>query len=453
MPYEHWTRKMVQYGAMEPACKLNYFPAKDGVSTIYSPRTIIHKRGIDYDKHCQFQFGQYGMTHDENNPTNTMKSRALHCIYLRPNDNDQGGHVLLNLDTNCTVTCPRFTPLPISKAIIERVHAIAESEGMPKGLKIVSRHGDILYDSALFAGVDSDDDEEDSDYEPSDDDSDSDDDEYESKSNDDDSDGNDEDIADDDLASVPEEPQEEEEANQTPVVETVEDEDDSDDDEMPELQEKESDDDDSDSESKEPPTLLRRSTQERKPPSKHKDYVSHLNVDDPFMAFTQSNDDNTVEYDSSLAPIIAKIMCHYGMKFGSMTDQEAYSFIQTYSLSKGIKKFGDRGIDSATSEMEQLHDRACWNPIHVSNLTPEERKRALESLIFLVEKRDGRIKSRHCANGSTQREYVEREEAASPTVSTESILITGAIEAKQNRDMATFDVPNAFPQTDIDEKN
>ena len=76
----------------------------------------------------------------------------------------------------------------------------------------------------------------------------------------------------------------------------------------------------------------------------------------------------------------------------------------------------------------------------------------MESLISLVEKRDGTVKGRTCANGSTQREYTEREEAASPTVMTESIIITGVIDAKQRRDILTADIPNAFVQTEVDKK-
>ena len=64
----------------------------------------------------------------------------------------------------------------------------------------------------------------------------------------------------------------------------------------------------------------------------------------------------------------------------------------------------------------------------------------LESLIFLVEKKDGRIKARHCANGSKQRNWIDPEDAASPTVMTDSILLTAGIEAKENRDVATWDI-------------
>ena len=82
--------------------------------------------------------------------------------------------------------------------------------------------------------------------------------------------------------------------------------------------------------------------------------------------------------------------------------------------------------------MRQLHERIVFKPVMIEDLTPLERKRAMESLIFLTEKRDKIVKARFCANGSTQREYTPKEEATSPTAATESILLTGAIEAKQN---------------------
>jgi hypothetical protein len=45
----------------------------------------------------------------------------------------------------------------------------------------------------------------------------------------------------------------------------------------------------------------------------------------------------------------------------------------------------------------------------------------MDSLIFLVEKSDGRIKARTCANGSLQRNYIDKEEATSPTALTEQL--------------------------------
>jgi hypothetical protein len=101
--------------------------------------------------------------------------------------------------------------------------------------------------------------------------------------------------------------------------------------------------------------------------------------------------------------------------------------------------------------MRQLHDRECFKPVMKESLSPTERKRALESLIFLTEKRDGTIKSQHCANGSTQREYMSREDVSSPTMSTKAVLLTAMIKAKEGRDVATCDIPNAFIQTTVEE--
>jgi hypothetical protein len=42
---------------------------------------------------------------------------------------------------------------------------------------------------------------------------------------------------------------------------------------------------------------------------------------------------------------------------------------------------------------------------------------------------------------------MECNDAASPTVMTESILITTTIDAKQKHDVMTTDIPNAFVQT------
>ena len=69
--------------------------------------------------------------------------------------------------------------------------------------------------------------------------------------------------------------------------------------------------------------------------------------------------------------------------------------------------------------------------------------------MFITEKMDKTIKARHCANGSTQRSYIPKEKSSSPTVSTDSVLITGVIDAKQQRDVMTIDMSNAFVQTDI----
>ena len=73
----------------------------------------------------------------------------------------------------------------------------------------------------------------------------------------------------------------------------------------------------------------------------------------------------------------------------------------------------------------------------------------MNSLIFLAEERDGTIKARACANRSTQRSYIDKHDATSPTVTTEALMTTAIIDAKQNRGVITLDKPNAFVQTPV----
>jgi len=91
--------------------------------------------------------------------------------------------------------------------------------------------------------------------------------------------------------------------------------------------------------------------------------------------------------------------------------------------------------------------------MHADAVSDDERKRAMQSLLFLIEKRDGTRKARHCANGSVQQNWISSEDTASPTVHVQLVLLTGAIDAEERRDVAVSDVPNAFIQTECQERD
>ncbi len=118
LPYCHLTRMLVKMLVTESAKKLNFFPAKHGVSQFYSPRMMLHQRNLDYNRHCQYALGTYVQAHDEPQFSNTNAPRSLDCIYLRYNDNVQGGHELLHLPTNSMLTRRTITPVPITPAVI-----------------------------------------------------------------------------------------------------------------------------------------------------------------------------------------------------------------------------------------------------------------------------------------------------------------------------------------------
>jgi hypothetical protein len=75
-----------------------------------------------------------------------------------------------------------------------------------------------------------------------------------------------------------------------------------------------------------------------------------------------------------------------------------------YSLKKGLKKFKNVGEEAVSKELMQLHMRDMLKPQSVNDLSSDHKKGALESLMFLTEKRDGTIKGRTCADGRNQRE-------------------------------------------------
>jgi hypothetical protein len=73
-----------------------------------------------------------------------------------------------------------------------------------------------------------------------------------------------------------------------------------------------------------------------------------------------------------------------------------------YSLKKGLREFQKVGEAAVSKELEQLHMRDTFAPQDSKNLTTKQKREALESMMFLKEKRDGTIKGRACADGRKQ---------------------------------------------------
>ena len=111
-------------------------------------------------------------------------------------------------------------------------------------------------------------------------------------------------------------------------------------------------------------------------------------------------------------------------------------------------------LNAAHSEMKQLHLRNTFKLQHACNLTPLQRQMILELHMFLKEKHSEEIKGRTVAGGNKQCDYISKEDASSPTVTTESVLLACIIDAKEGRDVAVIDIPNTFIQMCVqDEKD
>ena len=445
LPYKALPKTFIRRLVSESARKLNYFPSKHGISAHYSPRMILHREILDYDKHCKYGLGDYVQAHKILTPSNRQDPRTIDGIYLRPVAN---GHEVYSLATQAIFTAARVTRQPITPAVIRAVEAIAEAQNQ-KGLRIRTKKGGTLYDSSWTAGVDYDeyDEEADEDYTPPE-----------------------EEEEDDELTGVEEEENdpntigeilEDNIIQQDPAHEESDDEEQNDDEQSNNDQNNDNrqeneqlDEEDIDEEERDEvqESASARPTRSRKPnkvfspkmTGKSHDQQTHIMVDES----------QATEYDKDVAQYAANFLTalqNRVIRSKPKPTKKGNSFLVTYSLKKGLEKFKDKGYQAARGEMEQLHDRKCWQPIKPEELQGSERKKALESLIFLVEKKSGKVKARHCANGSVQRKWMDEDKTSSPTVMTESVLLSATIDAEERRDVATMDIPNAFIQTEVEE--
>ena len=118
---------------------------------------------------------------------------------------------------------------------------------------------------------------------------------------------------------------------------------------------------------------------------------------------------------------------------------------------KGLKLFGEKGKKAIMIELKQLLYRKVMEGRNARTLTKEQKRAALRYLMFLKEKRCGKIKGRGCADGRKQRLYKTKEETSSPTVMIESLFLSCMIDAKERRKVITLDIPGAFMQADMNE--
>ena len=118
---------------------------------------------------------------------------------------------------------------------------------------------------------------------------------------------------------------------------------------------------------------------------------------------------------------------------------------------RGIKKHGDRAIEALLKELAQLEDMNTFEPQQAQKLTHQQRIEALRIINLIKEKRDNTLKGRTCVDGRPQREYISKEQAASPTVSTEALLCTLVVDAHQDRYVATADIKGAYLHAEMDD--
>jgi len=96
------------------------------------------------------------------------------------------------------------------------------------------------------------------------------------------------------------------------------------------------------------------------------------------LIFQSTDDVNVKQYDVNEANVMARMMTEIYLH----TTSERSSYFQQYTLKNGLKKFGVKGSEAASKELDQLHQRNCFTRI---NVTPTEKKKAMNGLMFLTE--------------------------------------------------------------------
>jgi hypothetical protein len=135
-------------------------PREGRVSKYYSPRMILNQTNLDYTKHCVVPFGACVQANHESMKTSSNVTRTLDAIYLRPEQNQQGGHKLINLNSGQLISRNIVHKIPVTNVVIKAVENMAYQQGF-KSLKFNYWNGVIYHDADWIAGVDYDDDPDD----------------------------------------------------------------------------------------------------------------------------------------------------------------------------------------------------------------------------------------------------------------------------------------------------
>ena len=454
VPFRKMPSRMTVEMIMASVFWLNMFPATDGISDSLSPRAIISGLKLDYNKHCKLEFGTYVQTHEEHD--NSMASRTTGAIALRPTGNEQGGYYFMSLTTGRRLTRNRWTELPMPQDVIDRVHTLARRSRANRDLLFEWRDGTPIQDEDVAQG---DSESDDDDYEPEDSsDSDNDDDE-----SDDDPGPPDDYEADDDVQldalDVPiagvDDAQDANDENDGGPQDNANNENDENENDAND----ENENNENENEGDEPPALAhhRISDDDDSDDEDEDDEPAENTGVDPENPGVGRDDSLEREMNERYGPrqhehgLRARRAPRAPSDYNDLHANLEHTVMTQYSIKKGLKMYGKAGADAVVKEMQQLDERQVIEPRKADMLTREEKRGALQYLMFLKQKRCGRIKGRGCADGRKQRVYKTKEETSAPTVAVESLFLSSVIDAKEGRDVATADIPGAFMQADMDE--
>jgi len=131
----------------------------------------------------------------------------------------------------------------------------------------------------------------------------------------------------------------------------------------------------------------------------------------------------------------------------------SYKHVLTQMMAhQAIKKLGHPASIAMLAEYGQLDDKRVYSDdVDQDAITDEDDRNALNPIDLVKVKRDGRVKGRSCVDGRKQREFIPKEQCASPTIANSSLMLMMSIAAKEGRKIATADVAGAYLHADMDD--
>ena len=131
-----------------------------------------------------------------------------------------------------------------------------------------------------------------------------------------------------------------------------------------------------------------------------------------------------------------------GIVMNQITKQDQYAQV---SVKEGVRRHGQRAIDTIMSEFTQSNNKNIFMPVSPSSISNSDKREALNLITLVKEKRDDKIEGRACADGRKQCQYIsKKEEVPSPTVHLHSLLLPLAIDVHECRDVETVDVVGVY---------
>ena len=99
---------------------------------------------IDFNKHYKIEFGAYAEATKKTFPQKSTQSHTEPAICLGPTGNLQCSYWFLNLRTWRHIKHNNFTPLPVLTRVIDRVHALADTNKQKPALDFFELLGNTI---------------------------------------------------------------------------------------------------------------------------------------------------------------------------------------------------------------------------------------------------------------------------------------------------------------------